>query len=332
MGTEISVIQDDNDGLICAYDLDRQGGGRPLQTHEIDTPIAADGLRWLHFDFSKPESKEWLQKHSGIVPTVVDAMLDEEIRPRSFQTRDGVLVILRGVNLNPGSEADDMVSIRIWLEPNRIISIRRRRLMSVRELENELIAGNGPNSPGRFIAELAWLIGERTADLVDRLDSEIESAEDSIASEPTPAKRSEFADLRRKTAQLRRYLAPQREALERLSRMQQSLFSETELADLSEEANRVTLFLEELDLARERAMVAQEELLSSLAQQQNAKMYLLSIVSAVFLPLTFLTGLMGMNVAGLPGTENSTAFLWLVLLMASIGGGILLIFRLKKWL
>jgi zinc transporter len=204
--------------------------------------------------------------------------------------------------------------------------------MSVQGLEKEIALGTGPTSPGSFIAELAWLLGEHISDVVDKLDGAIEDAEDSISEQSTVVKRSEFAELRRKTAHLRRYLAPQREALDRLSRMQQGLFNETELALLSDEANRMTLFLEDLDLARERAMLAQEELLSSLAQQQNSKMYLLAMVSAVFLPLTFLTGLMGMNVAGLPGTENSLAFLWLVLMMAGLGGGILMLFRLKKWL
>ncbi len=327
-----SSIWDENDGLICAYDLDRKGGGKPLRLDQLDTPIAADGLRWMHFDFSKPVGKNWLLNRSGITPTVLDAMLDDDIRPRAFQTRDGVLAILRGVNLNPGSEVDDMVSIRIWLEPNRIVSTRRRRVMSVPALEKELAQGTGPTSSGSFIAELAWLLGEHIADVVDRLDAAIEDAEDRISEQATAAQRSEFSELRRKTAQLRRYLAPQREALDRLSRLQQPLFNEAELAALSEETNRMTLFIEELDLARERAMVVQEELLSSLAQQQNSKMYLLAMVSAVFLPLSFLTGLFGMNVAGLPGMENPLAFLWVVLMMAGIGGGILLLFRWKKWL
>jgi len=323
---------EENDGLICAYDLDRSGGGQALQESDISRPIAADGLRWIYLDFSKPKGRDWLQDQSGISSTVLDAMLDDDIRPRTLQTPEGVLVILRGVNLNPGEDVEDMVSIRVWLEPNRIIATRRRRVMSVQQLQQELEQGIGPSSPGSFIAELAWLLGERIAEVVDRLDDAIETAEEAITQHPSAAKRSEFAELRRKTAKFRRYLGPQREALDRLSRLQHSMFSDVESADLSEEANRMTLFLEELDLARERAMVAQEELLSSLAQEQNSKMYLLAMVSAVFLPLSFLTGVFGMNVAGLPGLETPTAFNWLLLAMIAIAGGILLLFRSKKWL
>ncbi len=332
MVAETSSNWDNNNGLICAFDLDRQGGGKELQLQDLDQPIASNGLRWIHFDFSRPDGKNWLVNNSGIDSVVLDAMLDDEIRPRALQTSNGVLAILRGVNLNPGSQAEDMVSIRVWLEPNRIISTRRRRLMSVQELQQELAKGTGPRSPGSFLAELAWLLGERIADVVDRLDGAIEDAEIAISESPSAGHRSAFSELRRKTAHFRRYLAPQREALDRMSRIQHSVFAEADLAALSEETNRMTLFLEELDLARERAMVAQEELLSRLAQEQNSKMYLLAIVSAVFLPLSFLTGLFGMNVAGLPGIENPMAFIWLVLMMSGIGGGILMLFRMKKWL
>lgn len=332
MNEHPAINWDDSDGLICAYDLDRKGGGRILQPADLAKPVAADGLRWIHLDFSKPQGRDWLMRNSGISTAVLDAMLDDDIRPRALQTPDGVLAILRGVNLNPGEDAEDMVSIRMWLEPNRIITTRRRRVMSVQKIQQALDEGIGPDSPGSFIAELAWLLGERIADVVDRLDDAIESAEIAIADNATPVRRSEFAELRRKTAHFRRYLGPQRDALDRLSRMQHSIFSDAESAALSEEANRMTLFLEELDLARERAMVAQEELLSSLAQEQNSKMYLLAMVSAIFLPLSFLTGLFGMNVAGLPGLEDPMAFNWLMLMMAMIGGGILVLFRWKRWL
>ena len=94
----------------------------------------------------------------------------------------------------------------------------------------------------------------------------------------------------------------------------------------------MVLYVEDLDLARERAMVVREEMLSNLAQEQNSKMYLLSLVAAVFLPLSFITGMMGMNTAGLPGSENTMAFWIVVVLMLLTGLGILLVFRRKRWM
>ena len=79
-------------------------------------------------------------------------------------------------------------------------------------------------------------------------------------------------------------------------------------------------------------MVAQEDLLGRLAQQQNERMYILSVVAAIFLPLSFLTGLFGMNVAGLPGTEDPFAFALTLVLMLASAVGIGAFFRWKGWL
>ncbi len=142
----------------------------------------------------------------------------------------------------------------------------------------------------------------------------------------------EFINLRRQAVRIRRFLVPQRDGLERLSRQQTELMSDADRFELREEADRLTRYLEDLDLVRERAMVAQEELLANYAQEQNSRMYLLAIVAAVFLPLSFLTGLMGMNVAGLPGTENPAAFLLLVLLMIGVAVAILFALKWRRWL
>ena len=106
----------------------------------------------------------------------------------------------------------------------------------------------------------------------------------------------------------------------------------TEDHDLRQEADRITRYLEDLDLARERAVVLQEELLSHIAQEQNSRMYVLSIVAAIFLPLTFITGLLGMNVGGLPGLESPAGFAWSIAIMIVSGIALFIFFRWKRWL
>jgi zinc transporter len=94
----------------------------------------------------------------------------------------------------------------------------------------------------------------------------------------------------------------------------------------------MTRYLEDIDLARERLVVMQEEFLAQQAQQQNARMYVLSVVAAVFLPLTFVTGLLGMNVGGLPGLESPNGFVVSVVVMLVSAAGLLAFFRWKRWL
>lgn len=318
------------DGFIFGSVLDGAGSGQSL---DAVPSSAADlgGVAWLHLDYRDPAAQSWLQEQSGVEYLAAAALLDEDTRPRVREFATGILINLRGVNLNAGEDAEDMVSVRIWLEPRRIITTRRRQVRSPRELYEALAHGAGPKGPGDFLCLLAARLGEHIETVIDSIEADIDRSELQFVDQLTDTYHGEFGHLRRKTAQLRRYLAPQREALERLSRLESDVLSGGQRQALHEEADTIMRHLEDLDLCRERATVAQEELLNTLAQRQNQRMYVLSIVAAVFLPLSFLTGLLGMNVAGLPGTDDPAAFGLTVAIMVACGVAILALFRWKKW-
>jgi zinc transporter len=310
--------------------LDGSGGVRLVEPTEGIAPGA--GPVWIHIDFSNPAAGDWAWNESGFDETIIAAMLDPESRPRCLQHGSGALTMLRGVNLNPGARLEDMISVRIWLEPGRVVTAARRRLRSLSEIREALDRGDGPATPASFVLELVERLNRYIGEGIEQIEASIDKAEDEINLSGGLQSRSSFNSLRRQTAHIRRYLSPQREALDRLSRITDPLFSAAESLELREQLNSLTLNLEDLDLVRERALVAQEEFLGLLAHEQNARMLVLSIVAAVFLPLSFLTGLMGMNVAGLPGTVNPWSFWILVLLMLLTAGGILAIFHSRKWL
>jgi zinc transporter len=289
-------------------------------------------LHWTHVNFSDSRDAAWVRRESGITPIVAEAMLSDESRPRALHLDNGILVILRGVNLNEGSEVEDMISVRLWLEKDRVVTASRRPLKSL-ELMRELNEkGQGPTSPAAFALELVNRLSHFIGEVTDGIESKLEQAEDDVHDAGLVVKNSPFSMVRRQSARIRRYLAPQRDALDSLARNPEPVFEQSQAVELREQTNRITQVLEDLDLVRERALVAQEEFLGMIAHEQNTRMLLLSIVAAIFLPLSFLTGLMGMNVAGLPGTENNWAFGIIVFLMTLIAVLILLLFRARKWL
>ncbi|MDH3977432.1 MAG: zinc transporter ZntB [Gammaproteobacteria bacterium] len=321
-----------DNGLIFGFQLDGNGGGVELEWEKIAVQTGGNQVEWLHFDFTNENVRKWLRDKSGINSLVVDALLHEDSRPRIFEQADGLLVTLRGVNTNPGADAEDMVSIRLWVQADRIISTRRRQLLSVVGIQQALCEGHGPRSSEALLFMLVKSLGERIEYVVEGLDESIEQLEVDIETGQQKGYETGFSNLRRQSARIRRYLAPQRDALERLSRLDTPLLSIKVREQIHEEANKITRYLEDLDLVRERAMVAQEELLARMANEQNSRMYVLSLVAAIFLPLSFLTGLMGMNVAGLPGTEDPKAFAMLVMLMLGAALGIVGLFKWQKWL
>jgi zinc transporter len=289
-------------------------------------------LNWTHVNFSDLTDAAWIRQQSGMAPIIAEAMLSDESRPRALHMDDGILVILRGVNMNEGSEVEDMISVRLWLEKDRVITASRRPLKSLERIRQVYEQGNGPASPAAFAIELISALSSFIGDVTDGIESKLEQAEDNVNDANSILKNSPFSVVRRQSARIRRYLSPQREALDSLVRNPEPVFDQSHAAELREQTNLITLVLEDLDLVRERALVAQEEFLGMIANEQNNRMLLLSIIAAIFLPLSFLTGLMGMNVAGLPGTENNWAFGIIVALMTLIAVLILLLFRARKWL
>lgn len=320
------------EGFLHSYILDGRGGARSVDLERVGQWSKEQGVLWIHLDVNDDMSRQWLADAGGIQQYVVDTMLAEETRPRSLATDQGLLVVLRGVNTNPGEDPEDMVSIRIWIETDRIITTRRRRVLSVEDVRASLEKGEGPHSAGEFLAVLVERLADRIGDFVDGIEERLGEAEDTVSGQDAATFRSSLGLLRRQMAAVRRFLAPQRDALDRLYRQPAVCLSDNETRHLREESDRITRYLEDLDLARERAVVLQEEFLSQLAQEQNARMYVLSVVAAIFLPLTFITGLLGMNVGGLPGVESPAGFITSVVVMVGAAVVLLVFFRWKKWL
>ena len=79
----------------------------------------------------------------------------EDTRPRCTPIEGGAIVNLRGVNMNPGFESDEMISLRMWGEPGRLSSVRASRLMAVGDVREALIGGEGPATVGGLLARLA---------------------------------------------------------------------------------------------------------------------------------------------------------------------------------
>lgn len=290
-----------------------------------------DGYLWVHLDYSQAEAADWVRRDSGIGPIEASAILAEETRPRSLVLEHGLLVILRGVNLNPGADPEDMVSVRIWMDQQRIISTGQRKLLSIDDLRQRIIQGRGPGSPGEFLVHLGELISERIGDVVDEMQDQVDSLEVEVVTGNYQELRFALASVRRQAVGLRRYLAPQREALGRLFSERSSLLDDAVRMRIRELADRMTRYIEDLDEARDRASVTHEELLNRLAELTNRRMYLLTMIAAIFLPLSFLTGLLGINVGGIPGAEYKAAFAIVVLLLVLVGVGQWLFFRWRKW-
>lgn len=319
-----------SDALIHALLIDKSGAVETLDWNGVRTWTPDKGLLWVHLNAAAAETKNWVTQELGLPTIVPPSLLADETRPRAHVLGDGVVLALRGVNLNPDADPEDMVAIRLWVEADRVISARRRPLISMSDLV-ESLKQRPVTGPGDLIVRLADAAEQRMSDVIDDLEKSVSDLEQIVMQEPDQACRSSLGEVRKTAIALRRHLAPQREALGRLQGEPLPWLTDTDRFGLREVNDRLIRHVEDLDAIRDRAAVIQGQLMSELSDQLNRRMYVLSVVAAVFLPLGFLTGLLGVNVGGIPGTEHPYGFLIFSLILVVLVAVQLWYFTIKRW-
>ena len=301
--------------------------------YDVEHWTEEQGVLWAHFDRNSQRVQSWLREESDLTPVTSDAMLAEETRPRVFRGQKGVVAILRGVNLNPDADQDDLVALRIWSDGKRVISVRHERLMTPRDILRQLVElESGPLTAAELYERLISRLTERMAGLVGSIEEKLDVIEENIESTDFSEVRKDLSLLRNSTVLLRRYLSPQREALSSLLLEPPKWFDERSRMRLREALDQVQRYIEDLDTARDRAVVIRDEIANELSSTMNRTMFALSIVAGVFLPLSFITGLLGINVGGMPGLESPEAF-WIacgILVLVFIAE--IALFRRLKWI
>lgn len=307
------------DGLVHALLLDGKGGARALDWAGVRAWTPSDGALWVNLDFESATVRDWLQSSSaGIASVYVEALTDHDPRPRSVSAGDSLLLIIRGINNNAGSAPEDMISVRAWVEGNRLITLRRRASSSVAQLAGELERGVGPRSTPDLVVALVDRVIDHVVARVDILGDDVAALEDRVLGGNQGDVRAALADQRRRAIALRRFLAPERDALAKLASANVTWLDSNHRVRLGEVADHLMRAVEELDAARDRATVTQEELSSQVAEAANKRLYVLSLITAVFLPLGFVCALLGVNIGGVPFRDDTWAF-WALCGLFAVG-------------
>lgn len=324
----------ENSGLISALSLDKQGGATKISLNQIDTNNLKDKLIWLHFNFDNQDTINWIKNSSNLDNIAINALLKEAQRPRKISLDDALVICLKGINLNQSSQEDeDMISIRVYLTKNLIITTRKQDIVSISDIIKDLQNKKGPKNSTEFFLKLIKSLTIRMENSISNLEERIDILEEKTIAQSNIKIGNEISNIRIDVHELRKYLIPQKEALN-------NLYLEEDLTHMSKEnklqfkevINQITRYIEELDSIKEKSIFLQEEFRNNLSEQMNNKIYILSIISAIFLPLGFLTGLLGINVGGVPGSEDKSAFYIFVGILIVIGIIQFILFKKKKWI
>jgi zinc transporter len=328
-------------GLVFAYRLDAAGGGAAVGWPEVTAACRADATPedtehrplWVHLDLRHPHARHWLEQESGLDELTVDALTATNAGPRLVRRGDSLLLVLKGIDHSSTARTGDMLAARLWTDGRLLISAQHGRVGAFEEMHRELRHGRGPAAIDALIADLADRLMTHADDVLEDL---LEAARRINQAGNRPRRTedmvSELATLRRGMIRMRFHLLPQRQALVRLATGRTSWFGDAPRRAVREVADRCQHAIDGLGAAGDITEITQDEILQRSSETTEHRLFSLTVITAIFLPLTFITGLLGVNLAGIPDAGDPLAFLILCLLLVGIVLGQLWLLRRKGWL
>lgn len=316
---------------LIVLDFDGRGGVRRLTDQEETTFEAPPkGFVLVSGKLGSPEFRAWLKREIGEFNA--DILTASTNRTRCTVLEDKALVVLRVARPNAGADEIGRQLLSLMLEKQRVIVVSELNVPDILGVVRWEKSGQAPVSPADLVARLGLRAADRLEPLVEHMGDSLDKIEEALLAEKRSDIRAALAEQRRALIAYRRLVWPQRDVLNTLEIEDLSFLSARDRVRLREAAARTARLGEELQALSERAVLVHEQILDARSDQMNRTILILTAVTVVFMPLTVISGALGMNVAGIPFADSPYAF-WAVLgLLALLGGGIALWMRGRKWL
>lgn len=322
-GSEVNVPD-----AVFAWLLDGKGGVKRLQ--DSDTIDKANPC-WLHLNYTHGDSARWLQ-NTPLLPNVVrDALAGDSMRPRVTRMGDGTLITLRCINGSTDERPDQLVAMRVYMDERMIVSTRQRKVLALDDIVKDLEEGTGPTDNGGWLVDVCDALTDHASEFIEELHDKVIDLEDNLLDQQVP-QRGLLALLRKQLIVMRRYMAPQRDVYSRISSERMPWMNDDQRRRMQDISDRLGRGLDEIDSCIARTDVMADEVAQLMQESLTRRSYTMSLMAMVFLPSTFLTGLFGVNLGGIPGNDWRFGFsLFCIGLVVLIGGVIWWLHR-SKWL
>lgn len=318
-------------GLIWGYDCgpERLVSVRPEDL--MDAPAApTSGFRWLHLNLADQRTTRWLTDTAELPPYALELLSAGDVQPR-YQIADGSLcAVLPDISKEFETDEVEIGNIRIYLAHNMIISARRHPVRCADGVRARLSSGMRPADPASALEILFSAMSEvhRTAAAALE-DTVLELETEFLRDQPPPSAKS-FLNLRSNLARFRRVLSGTRVLIQRLD--DEPLLPAPLIPPLTRYASRIAGFEADLTSIQGQLRRLREDVDLLANQKTNENLYMLSILSALLLPATLVTGIFGMNTGGFPWASHPLGTFYAVLMSAAASIIVYLLLRLFGYL
>ena len=315
-------------GVVYAGQLDGAGGIRPIEAADI---VRCDHPCWLHLDIEHQASMEWLSTTPLIPDPMRESLAGNSTRPRVNRLPEGALVILRSINFNTEESPEELIVLRIYITGKLIVTTRRQPIQAVEEILDELQKNQGPVNSGTWLVDMSDTLTDHTGDFIEEMHDRIIALENDLLEQRIPPRR-DLAQLRKQLIVLRRYMGPQRDVFSRLASEHLPWMDDDDRRRMQDIADRLGRGIDDIDGGIARTAVIADEINGLTAEAINRRGYMMSLMAMIFLPTTFLTGLFGVNLGGIPGGNTRYGFSVFCLLLVVLIGGVAWWLKHRKWL
>ncbi|WP_081302227.1 zinc transporter ZntB [Gilliamella sp. Nev3-1] len=321
----VSHLLDAKPAFSCQLD----GKGKAMPLNEQSVPSVTQPF-WIHLDFAKQETINWINTTHLVPDLIKNELIKSNQISKEIRFESGILVVLKGVNFIPNELPDPIVTFRFYITDNMIISTRHQKIGAISQLQDNLDKGIGPVDVADWLIQISDLISDQVNLSFNSTHNKIIRLEDLVLNQRIFSYK-EIGRVRKQLIVLRRLLSPQRDIFVKISTERISWIDDNDRQRLHDISNQQNHYVSDIDSCLLRLASIMEQINSFLAESTNKRIYLMSLFTIIFTPITFLTSLLGVNLAGIPFSQQEWSFVGLILLLVVICIASAIWLKYKKW-
>jgi magnesium transporter len=324
--TRVEVIRYDLDHVIRAA-IDDVAALGPL--------VEAGGVVWIDVNGFRDEATlRALGDRFAIHALALEDVVNVPQRPKVEDYPGHLLLITRMARLADDGQLD-LEQVGLLVGPSWVISFQERHGDVLEPVRRRVADGNGPIR-GAGPSYLAYAIVDTIVDgyypVIESISAKLEKLELELGERPGPSMVRRLNKAKTQLVLLRRGLAPQQEALLRVTREGSTLFPEEVRLHLRDTLDHCAQLVEVIDSHRELINSMMSTYLSVISHRSGEVMKVLTIAASIFIPLTFLAGVYGMNFSEMPGASSHWGFIAMLVTMLVVAIGMIAFFHHKGWI
>jgi magnesium transporter len=293
-------------------------------------------VTWINIDgIHQVEIIEKIGRHFNIHPLILEDILNTGQRPKMEDFEDYIFVVVKMIYYDEKDNEIKAEQLSLLIGPNFVISLQEKEGDVFDPVRDRIRKAKGRIR--KMKADyLAYALLDTIVDhyfvVLEKLGEKIEDMEEELVTNPTPETLQTIHTLKRDLISLRKSIWPLREVVNNMERGESSLINESTGIYLRDVYDHTIQVIDTIETFRDMVSGMLDIYLSSISNKMNEVMKVLTIIATIFIPLTFIAGLYGMNFKYIPELEWHWGYPVLLFVMAGIGFLMLVYFRRKRWL